>query len=151
MLDWPILSTLTFLPLLGAVFIMLIRGDEEVIARNARAVALWTTVATLVLSLILLFSFDSSTADFQFVERFDWIGGGIDYAMGVDGISVLFVILTTSLMPICILASWEAVTHRVREYMVAFLILETLMIGVFCALDLVLFTSSLRLALFQCS
>ena len=139
MLDWPILSTLTFLPLLGAIFIMLIRGDEEVVARNARAVALWTTVTTLILSLILLFSFDSSTADFQFIERFDWIGGGIDYAMGVDGISVLFVILTTSLMPICILASWDAVTHRVREYMVAFLILETLMIGVFCALDLVLF------------
>ena len=139
MSDWPILSTLTFLPLLGAIFIMLIRGDEEVVARNARAVALWTTVATLVLSVIMLVNFDPATADFQFVERFAWIGGGIDYAMGVDGISVLFVILTTSLMPLCILASWESISHRVREYMVAFLVLETLMIGVFCALDLILF------------
>ena len=139
MSDWPILSTLTFLPLLGAVFIMLIRGDEDVIARNARAVALWTTVATLVLSVIMLVNFDPTTPDFQFMERFDWIGGGIDYAMGVDGISVLFVILTTSLMPLCILASWNSILHRVREYMVAFLVLETLMIGVFCALDIILF------------
>ncbi len=139
MLDWPILSTLTFLPLLGAIFIMLIRGDERVVSRNARAVALWTSVATLTLSLIMLFSFDTSRAGFQFVERTAWIGNGIDYAMGVDGISVLFVILTTSLMPLCILASWESITARVREYMVLFLVLETLMIGVFCALDLVLF------------
>lgn len=139
MSDWPILSAIAFLPLLGAIFIFLIRGDEAVVARNSRAVALWTTLTTLVLSLIMLVGFDSSSADFQFVERAEWIGGGIDYAMGVDGISVLFVILTTALMPICILASWESVNHRVREYMVAFLVLETLMIGVFCALDLVLF------------
>ncbi len=139
MSDWPILSAITFLPLLGAAFIMLIRGEEDVVAGNARAVALWTTLATLVLSVMMLFEFDSTSADFQFVERLAWIGGGIDYRMGVDGISALFVLLTASLMPICILASWHSVTERVREYMVAFLVLETLMIGVFCALDLVLF------------
>ena len=139
MFDWPILSTTTFLPVLGALFIALIRGNEEVVARNARAVALWTTLATLILSLILVYEFDPTRADFQFTERTAWLGGGIDYAMGVDGISVLFVLLTTVLMPICILASWDAVKTRVREYMIAFLVLETLMIGVFCAQDLILF------------
>jgi len=139
MFDWPILSTIIFLPALGAIFILLIRGEEDVIRRNARAVALWTMLVTFILSLLMLFRFDASRADFQFVERFNWLGGGIDYALGVDGISVLFVMLVTSLMPLCILASWESVTQRVREYMVAFLILETLMLGVFCALDIVLF------------
>jgi NADH-quinone oxidoreductase subunit M len=139
MTDWPILSTITFLPLLGALFIMLVRGDEATIANNSRAVALWTTVVTLLLSIFMVAQFDGSTADFQFTERVSWLGGGIDYAMGVDGISVLFVLLTTALMPICILASWTSISHRVREYMVAFLVLETLMIGVFCAMDLVLF------------
>ena len=138
-MNWPILSTITFLPLLGAAFILLIRGDDEVVATNARSVALWTSIVTLILSLFMLYEFDSSLAGFQFVERFQWLGGGVDYAMGVDGISVLFVVLTTSLMPLCILASWNSVTHRVREYMLAFLVLETLMIGVFCALDMILF------------
>lgn len=139
MTDWPILSVITFLPLVGALFILLIRGEEEIVNRNARQVALWTTLITFVLSLTLWFGFDRSTASFQFVERVEWISGAIAYHMGVDGISVLFVLLTTFLMPICILASWDAITTRVREYMIAFLILETLMIGVFCALDLVLF------------
>src|SRR5690606_6996567 len=94
---------------------------------------------TFVLSLVLWFGFDRTTSAFQFVEKSEWISGAITYHMGVDGISVLFVLLTTFLMPLCILASWEAVQNRVREYMIAFLILETLMIGVFCALDLVLF------------
>ena len=139
MIDWPILSTITFLPLLGALFILLARGDEQVIAANARAVALWTTTVTLFLSIFMFAQFDSNATSFQFVERFVWLGGGIDYAMGVDGISVLFVLLTTSLMPLCIVASWTSVKTRVREYMVAFLVLETLMIGVFCAMDLILF------------
>ena len=139
MTDWPILSTITFLPLLGAFFIMLVRGDEATVASNSRAVALWTTVITLLLTILMLVRFDGSTAEFQFVERVSWLGGGIDYAMGVDGISVLFVVLTASLMPICILAGWSSIKHRVREYMIAFLVLETLMIGVFCAMDLILF------------
>ncbi|MEC7176416.1 MAG: NADH-quinone oxidoreductase subunit M [Pseudomonadota bacterium] len=139
MLDWPILSTITYLPLLGALFILLIPGEDETVGRNARAVALWTTVATFILSIVMLFEFDGSRTDLQFYEQASWLGGNIDYVMGLDGISVLFIILTTSLMPLCILASWESIKIRVREYMVAFLVLETLMIGVFCAQDLLLF------------
>ena len=139
MLDWPILSTITYLPLLGALFILLIPGQDETVGRNARAVALWTTVATFILSIVMLFEFDVSLTDLQFYEQASWLGGNIDYVLGVDGISVLFIILTTSLMPLCILASWESIKIRVREYMVAFLVLETLMIGVFCAQDLLLF------------
>ena len=139
MLDWPILSTITYLPLLGALFILLIPGEDETVGRNARAVALWTTVATFILSIVMLFEFDGIRTDLQFYEQASWLGGNIDYVMGVDGISVLFIILTTSLMPLCILASWESIKIRVREYMVAFLVLETLMIGVFCAQDLLLF------------
>jgi NADH-quinone oxidoreductase subunit M len=84
-------------------------------------------------------AFDPSNPGFQLVEKFDWLGGGISYHMGVDGISMLFVVLTAGLMPFCIAASWESVEQRVAEYMIAFLVLETMMIGVFCALDLVLF------------
>ncbi len=138
-LGWPILSAVTFLPLLGAIFIFGIRGDDELALRNARYVALWTTVITFLVSLFLWLGFDVTSADFQFVEKHDWLGGAISYHMGLDGISMLFVILTTFLMPLCILASWEAITERVKEYMIAFLVLETLMIGVFCALDLVVF------------
>ena len=139
MTDWPILSAVTFLPLIGAAFIFLIRGDDEASKQNARYVALWTTAITFFISLLIWIDFDTSTADFQFVEKRAWLGGIFNYYMGVDGISMLFVILTTFLMPICILASWESITKRVREYMIAFLVLETLVIGVFCALDLVLF------------
>ena len=139
MIDWPLLSTLTFLPLLGALFILLVRGDEETVAANSRAVALWTTVVTLLLSIFMVTRFDGSEAGFQFVERAQWLAPGIDYAMGVDGISVLFVVLTAALMPICILASWVSVKTRVRKYMLAFLVLETLMIGVFCSMDIILF------------
>ena len=140
MTDLPILSIVTFLPLVGAAIIFLIWEDSDVARRNVRTVALFTTVVTFLLSLKIWFDFDNSQAGFQMVERVAWIEeGGIAYHMGVDGISVLFVILTTFLMPFCILASWESVKTRVREYMIAFLVLETLMIGVFCALDLVLF------------
>lgn len=135
----PLLSIVTFLPLVGAAFIFLARGPEEIVARNARSVALWTTTITFLVSLLIWLNFDNSTAAFQFVEKSEWIGAGINYHMGVDGISMLFVILTTFLMPFCILASWEAIEHRVKEYMIAFLVMETLMVGVFCALDLVLF------------
>jgi NADH-quinone oxidoreductase subunit M len=139
MTDWPILSTVTFLPLVGALLILMIRDDSEVGRRNIRNVALLATVFTFVLSLFIWINFDNNEAGFQMVERAEWLGSGIAYHMGVDGISMLFVILTTFLMPLCILASWHSVEHRVKEYMIAFLILETLMIGVFCALDIVLF------------
>ncbi|MDQ0327328.1 NADH-quinone oxidoreductase subunit M [Rhodopseudomonas julia] len=140
MLNWPILSTITFLPLVGAgIIFFFIHGDEEVHRRNIRHVALGVTVVTFLVSLLLWIGFDPANPGFQFVENADWLGGFMSYRMGVDGISMLFVILTTFLMPLCILASWESVQSRVKEYMIAFLVLETLMIGVFCALDLVLF------------
>jgi len=139
MSDWPILSATIFLPLAGALFIFLIRGDDAIAARNARYVALWTTVITFALSLLIWAQFDPTTADFQFVEKYEWFATGITYHVGVDGISMLFVILTTFVMPLCILASWVSITERIKEYMIAFLVLETLMIGVFCALDLVVF------------
>jgi NADH-quinone oxidoreductase subunit M len=136
----PWLSLTTFLPLLGAVLIMLMaRGDDAPAQRNARWIALWTTLITFIVSLAIWIGFDDKQAGFQFVEERPWMGNGISYKMGVDGISMLFVILTTFLMPLCILASWESITTRVKEYMIAFLILETLMVGVFCSLDLVLF------------
>jgi NADH-quinone oxidoreductase subunit M len=138
MTSWPILSVVTFLPLAGAFFIALLPEDQAG-TRNARWAALWTTLVTFVISLILIWRFDPASADFQFVEKRPWLGGAINYAMGVDGISLPFVILTTALMPICILASWTAIQTRVRDYMIAFLVLETLMVGTFCALDLVLF------------
>jgi len=138
MTSWPILSVITFLPLLGALFIAL-QNDDEAGVRTTRWAALWTTIITFAISLILLWRFDPGSADFQFLEKRPWLGGAINYSMGVDGISLPFVILTTALLPICIVASWSAIQHRVREYMIAFLVLETLMVGTFCALDLVLF------------
>src|SRR5262245_31204902 len=130
----PILSFITFLPVVGALVILAVRGGDHA----ARLIAIATTAVDFVLSLVLWANFDPGTSGFQFIETSVWLGGNITYKMGVDGISVLFVVLTAFLMPICILAS-ETIHTRVREYMVAFLLLETLMIGVFCALDLVVF------------
>ncbi|TMK19662.1 MAG: NADH-quinone oxidoreductase subunit M [Alphaproteobacteria bacterium] len=138
-MSWPILSVTIFLPLVGALFIMVMRGDDEAEKRNARWVALWTTLITFAISLILLYRFDPSSAEFQFVEKRPWLVGAITYHVGVDGISLPFLILTTALMPVCIIASWLPIQHRVKEYMIAFLVLETLMVGTFAALDLVVF------------
>ena len=139
MFGFGILSGLTFLPLLGAAFIMTQRGDDEATLRNIRWAALFTTIAVFALSLVVWQRFDASSAAFQLVEERPWFGAGVVYKMGVDGFSLPFVLLTTFLMPFAILASFESVEKRVAEYMIAFLVLETLMIGVFCALDLVLF------------
>ena len=138
--DWPLLTLVTFLPLAGALAIFAFaHGPKEAADRNARSVALMTTTLTFLVSLMIWAIFDTKNPDFQLVEKRAWLAPGIDYIMGVDGISVLFVVLTSFLMPICILASWESITTRVREYMIAFLMLETMMNGVFCALDAVLF------------
>jgi NADH-quinone oxidoreductase subunit M len=140
MTSWPILSLTVCLPLLGAVLIVIMaRGETPEGTRNARWIALWTTLVTFAVSLILVWRFDPASPEFQFVEKGRWLAGTISYHMGVDGISLPFVILTTGLMPICIIASWEPITRRVKEYMIAFLILEALMVGTFTALDLVLF------------
>ena len=137
-MDWPVLSVITFLPLLGVLAILLAKGDDPAAVKYARYAALWTTVVTFLVSLLIPFNFVNADSGFQFVENASWLGGYANYRMGVDGISMPLVILTTFLMPICILASWY-VDKRVKEYMIAFLVLETLMIGVFCALDIVLF------------
>lgn len=139
MIDWPILSTVTFLPLIGALFILFINDNSEAAKRNIKNVALFTSLFVFILSLIIWGEFNRSSPDFQMVERVAWLGSGIEYHMGVDGISVLFVVLSAFLMPFCILASWENIKDRLKAYMIAFLILETMIIGVFCALDAVLF------------
>lgn len=139
-LGFPILSLVTWLPLVGCVVILSVRGDEATVAANARWTALWTSLIVLALSLVLWAEWDPHEAGFQFVEHVNWLPGyEVSYKMGVDGISVLFVLLTTVLTPICILASWESITRYVREYMIAFLILETMLVGLFCALDFVVF------------
>jgi NADH-quinone oxidoreductase subunit M len=140
MTTWPILSIIILLPIFGAALIYLMaRGSDETANSTARWIALWTTLVTLAVSLILVIRFDPTQTDFQFVEQGSWLATGINYHMGVDGISLPFVILTTGVLPLCILASWKAIHTRVREYMMAFLVLEALMVGTFTALDLVLF------------
>ncbi|WP_435167418.1 NADH-quinone oxidoreductase subunit M [Falsirhodobacter sp. 1013] len=133
-----LLSIVTFIPAIAALILaVFLRGEDEAARKNAKWLALLATVATFLISLFLYFGFDGSNPGFQFVEDHAWIGG-LRYKMGVDGISVMFVLLTTVLMPVVIGACWK-VEHRVKEMMIAFLVLETLMIGVFAALDLVLF------------
>ena len=133
-----LLSLITFIPLVAAIILALVaRSDSESALRNIKILAMSATVFTFVVSLFVLFGFDPSNTGFQFVEERNWLVG-LQYKMGVDGISILFVLLTTFMMPLVIAASWN-VTYRLKEYMIAFLVLETLMIGVFCALDLVLF------------
>ncbi len=137
---WPVLTVLTFLPLIGVVFLLLIRGDEEVVVRNSRNVALWVSSFTFLISLLIFWHFDPTVSGYQFEDRGEWLSrDGIGYHMGVDGISMPFVVLSAFLTPLAILASWHSVKFRMREYMIAFLVLETLMIGTFCALDMVMF------------
>ena len=138
-----ILTLTTFAPMVGVAAILILKAfakpeHSEAVKRNSRWIALWTTLATFALSILLVSNFDAKEPGFQFVEHLPWFSGA-DYRMGVDGISVLFVLLTAFLMPLCIAASWKSIDDRVAEYFIAFLLLETLMIGVFCALDLILF------------
>jgi NADH-quinone oxidoreductase subunit M len=137
-----ILSLTTFAPLIGVAAIVVLRligrPDDPRTAQAARWIALAATLATLALSILLVVQFDPRQSGFQFTENAVWFSG-LHYRMGIDGISVLFVLLTAFLMPLCILASWRTITVRVIEYMVAFLVLESLVVGVFCAMDLIVF------------
>ncbi|WP_020696093.1 NADH-quinone oxidoreductase subunit M [Reyranella massiliensis] len=140
MSSWPILSLVTFLPLVGALFCLVVNGPKEAVDRNCRSVALLTSLVTFLISILLWVRFDPTKAGFQFEEHLAWVPAlNIGYHVGIDGISLFFVLLSTLLTPICILASWESIQVRVKEYMVAFLVLETFMVGMFCALDLALF------------
>ncbi|HTV34490.1 MAG TPA: NADH-quinone oxidoreductase subunit M [Methylocella sp.] len=139
MFGFGLLSAIVFLPLIGAAFILTLRGNDEATLENARRAALGTTLIVFLLSVYAYTRFDPTSSAFQLVEEKHWFGNGLVYKMGIDGISFPLLLLTTFLMPICILASWQSIKSRVKEYFVAFLVLETLMNGVFCALDLVLF------------
>jgi len=139
MTGWPILSLMIFIPLFGAIIISLIGGNEKTVFNNSRIVALWTSLVVLILSILAWITIPSD-GNFYFVEEIDFISSiGLSYRLGIDGISLVFILLSTFLIPLCILISWKSITYRVREYMILFLILETLMIGTFCALDLILF------------
>tara|TARA_B100000497_G_scaffold113182_1_gene134718 strand:- start:293 stop:1825 length:1533 start_codon:yes stop_codon:yes gene_type:complete len=142
--NYPILSLITFIPLAGALLLIFMARvssleAQEQLSQNAPRVALVISCAVFFLAMVLTFDFDNTKPGFQFVETAKWLGGGIDFRLGVDGISILFVLLTTFLTPLCILASEKSIVSRKLEYMVAFLILETLMIGTFVSLDLILF------------
>lgn len=140
MLEFPLLSLMTFLPLAGVLIILVIRGEPGVVAQNTKHMALYTSLFTLAFALFMYMRFDPAVADFQFVEKNNWLRPlGINYHMGVDGISMFFALLSAFLTPVCILSAWNSIKTRIREFMIAFLVLETFMIGTFCALDGVLF------------
>jgi NADH-quinone oxidoreductase subunit M len=134
-----ILSVITFLPLVGALILVFVPGNSEAGKEMSRWIALVTSLVTFALSLWMWARYDASNPGFQFVENYEWIGSSIGYRMGIDGISVLFVVLTAFLIPICVIASWAPIQKRVRDYMLVFLVLETLCIGVFTTLDLAMF------------
>ena len=138
--NWNLLSIITFLPLVGALFILLIPQNNNTSSeRNSKSVALWISLITFLVSLLLLIGFDASDSSFQFVERIVIADGLMTYQLGVDGFSLVFIILTTFLMPFCILISWDSIKDRLQSYMIAFLVLETLIIGTFSSLDIILF------------
>ena len=136
-MNFPILSTLIFLPLISSFFILLSKEQKK--SYSPIYISLFGSVATFLLSLFLWYSLDINSSDFQFIEEKSWINNFIKFKLGVDGISVLFIVLTTFITPICIVSCINSVRERVREFLIAILILETFMIGVFCYLDLVIF------------
>jgi len=138
-MNFPILSALTFLPLIGSIFIFLIKDSSDKSINNAKYVAIFTSFVNFLLSIFLWLSFDTSTADFQFIENKQWVRGYFNFKFGVDGISILFILLTTFITPLCILSVINSVKERIKEFLIALLVMETLMIGVFCSLDLVIF------------
>src|SRR5688500_12269908 len=120
--DWPLLSLVTFLPLVGVAFILVIRGDPDVVARNSRSVALWTSLVPFLGALMVCAYFDPAPPGFQLVQRSPWLAGlGISYFMGIDGISLWFVLLSARLTVVVVIGSWYSVNTRVKEYMIAFL------------------------------
>ena len=139
MTSWPILSLMIFIPLFGAFFISLIDGAEKTVIKNTKMVAMWTSIVVFILSIFIWINFPQ-TSGFHYIEEVSLFSSiGVSYRLGLDGISMLFVVLSAFLIPICILASWKSITFRIKEYMILFLVLESLMIGTFCALDLLLF------------
>ena len=136
-MNFPILSTIIFLPLLGALFIFISNKKNE--SSSAIYISIFTSMANLLLTFFLWYSFDKSFAGFQFIEEKNWISGLIKFKLGIDGISILFIVLTAFITPICIISCIISVKKRLNEFLIAILILETFMIGVFCSLDLIIF------------
>ena len=138
-MNFPILSFITFFPLLGAVCIFAIQGEKTDYIKNSRNVAIFASVLNFVLSLYLWFNFDNTHSGFQFVEEYEWLKGFINFKFGIDGISIIFILLTTFIAPICIFSGINSISFRIKEFLILILLMETLMIGVFCSLDLVIF------------
>jgi len=138
-MNFPILSSLILLPSIGALFILITRSSDKSNYRSAKYVALFTSFANFIISIYLWYIFDSSLADFQFIENRTWLKGFINYKVGIDGISILFIILTTLISSLCIVSVNSTITIKLKEFLIAILLMESLMIGVFCSLDLVIF------------
>ncbi len=138
-MNFPILSSITFLPLIGAFFIFLTRSEKNQSDKNSIYLSLFTSFTNFFIVLFLWYSFDPTTYDFQFVEETTWISGFIKFKFGIDGISILFILLTAFITPICIISCINSIKSRLKEFLIAILVLETFMIGVFCSLDLVIF------------
>ena len=138
-MNFPILSAIIFIPLIGALFIFITNGSYKNIEKNSKYVAIFSSFVNFFLSIFLWISFDTTTADFQFVEKHKWMNGFIDFKIGIDGISILFILLTTFITPVCILSGAQSIKFKIKEFFIAVLFLESLMLGVFCSLDLVIF------------
>ena len=138
-MNFPILSAIILIPLIGALFIFATKGELKQVEKNSKYLAIFSSITNFLLSLFLWYSFDVNTAEFQFIEKKNWIKGFINFQLGIDGISILFILLTSFITPICVFSVINSVKFKVKEFLIAILIMETLMIGVFCSLDLVIF------------
>ena len=138
-MNFPILSAIIFIPLIGALFILVTRGNTKNVEKNSKYAAIFSSLVNFFLSLFLWYSFDTTTSDFQFIEERNWIDGFINFKLGIDGISILFILLTTLIAPICIFSGIISIKFKIKEFLISILVMETLMLGVFCSLDLVIF------------
>ena len=138
-MNFPILSAIIFIPLIGAFFIFITRGNPKNIEKNSKYVAIFSSLANFFLSIVLWINFDNTISDFQFIEKKIWIKGFINFHLGIDGISILFILLTTFITPICIFSGINSIKFKIKEFLIAVLVMQTLMLGVFCSLDLVIF------------
>ncbi len=138
-MNFPILSAIIFIPLIGALFILVIKGEQKTVEKNSKYVAIFSSLANFFISIFLWYSFDISTSEFQFVEEKNWMNDFINFKIGIDGISILFILLTTFIAPICIFSGIHSIKFKIKEFLIAILVMETLMLGVFCSLDLVVF------------
>ena len=138
-MNFPILSAITFIPIIGALFVFLTRSEKDEKNSGAIYISIFTSIVNFFIILFVWYSIDKTTSDFQFIEEYNWISGFIKFKFGIDGISILFILLTAFIIPICIFSCINSVKTRLKEFLIALLVLETFIIGVFCSLDLVIF------------